>query len=57
MIFNWRHYLRDQLVWAECLFSRAEECNDEERQKLYELGKSALHNAAQRMDEIYKYQG
>ena len=52
MIFNWHHYLHEQLQWAECLISQAQECEGKEKQEFYKLGKSALHNATQRLDII-----
>jgi hypothetical protein len=32
--------------------SRAEDCEGQEKQALYELSKSALHNATQRLEAI-----
>ncbi len=52
MKFDWHCYLHEQLQWVECLISQAQECEGEEKQKFYDLGKSALHNITQRLDII-----
>ncbi len=46
MRFNWQRYLSEQLQWAECLMSRAKDCDErEERQKLYLLAQATLKDA------------
>ncbi len=52
MNFDWTSYIDEQLRWAECLISKAKECEGNDRQQFYDWSKSALVNAIQSMEKI-----